>query len=63
MIKKIKGRINRNKSKFNKLNIISVVSIITLIIILFLILSINILPTKYLILVISLLLKVSKKDI
>ena len=56
MIKKIKGRINRNKSKFNKLNIISVVSIITLIIILFLILSINILPTKYLILVISLLL-------
>lgn len=56
MIKKLKKRININKNKFTKLNIISIVSIITLIIILFLILSINVLPTKYLILVISLLL-------
>lgn len=53
MIKKLKKRININKNKFTKLNIISIVSIITLMIILFFILSINVLPTKYLILVIS----------
>ena len=53
---KFKAKEKVKKSKINKLNIISIVSIITLIITLVLILSINVLPTKYLILVISLLL-------
>ena len=54
---------NKNSNKitinFNKLNIISVIDLILLIIILFLIININILPTKYLILVISLLLVIN----
>ena len=49
-------KVNKDKNIFNKLNIISIVSIITLIIILFLILSINVLPTRYLILIIVILL-------
>lgn len=50
---KLKERINKNKSKFNKLNILSIISIIILIITLFLIFTINVLPTKYLVLVIT----------
>ena len=53
---KVKGRINKDKNKFNKLNIISIIDIILLIVMLVLILSVNILPTKYLILVIAILL-------
>ena len=53
---KVKGRINIDKNKFNKLNIISIIDIILLIVMLVLILSVNILPTKYLILVIAILL-------
>lgn len=53
---KIKERINKDKNKFNKLNIISIIDIVLLIVMLFLILSVNILPTKYLIAVIALLL-------
>ena len=47
------------QTKHNHLNIISVIDLILLIIILFLILNINILPTKHLILVITLLLLVN----
>ena len=53
MIKKIK---QKNKVKFNKLNILNIVTAIMIVVLLFLILSINVLPTKYLILVISILL-------
>lgn len=53
---KVKERININKSKFNKLNIMSAIDIVLLIALLFLIFNVNILPTKYLILVIILLL-------
>ena len=53
---KTKERINRIKNKFNKLNIISTIDIVSLITLLFLLHSVNLLPTKYLVLVILLLL-------
>lgn len=51
--------IYKNKGRFNKLNIISIVDIVLLIALLFLIFNVNILPTKYLILVIVLLLVIN----
>ena len=47
---------NRKFESLNKLNIISVIDLILLVVLLYLLYNINILPTKYLILVISLLL-------
>lgn len=53
---KLKERIDRNKSKFNKLNIIGIVSLILLITMLFLMFNINILPSQYLVLIVAVLL-------
>lgn len=53
---KKKEKQDNNKKKFNKLNIISIIDIVLLAVLLFLIFNVNVLPTKYLILVISLLL-------
>ena len=49
-------KVNMKEKKFNKLNIISIIDIALLVVLLFLVLNVNILPTKYLILVIVLLL-------
>ena len=56
---KLKERMNKNKSKFNKLNIISIIDIVLLVVLLFLIFNVNVLPTKYLVLVIALLLVIN----
>ena len=53
---KVKERISKDKSKFNKLNIICIINLVLFAMLLFLIFNVNILPTKYLILVIVLLL-------
>ena len=50
---KVKERMNKDKNKFNKLNIISIIDIVSLVVLLFLIFNVNILPTKYLILVLA----------
>ena len=56
---KVKERIDRNKNNFNKLNIISIIDLVLFVVLLFLIFNVNILPTKYLILVIALLLVIN----
>ena len=56
---KVKERIDRNKNNFNKLNIISIIDLVLFVVLLFLIFNVNILPTKYLILVIVLLLVIN----
>lgn len=52
---KLKEKINKNKSKFNKLNIISIIDIILFIALLVMLFNINILPIKHLMLIINLL--------
>ena len=53
---KVKEKVKKDKIKFNKLNILSVIDLILLVVLLYLIINVNILPTKYFILVIAILL-------
>ena len=56
---KVKERIKKDKKKFNKLNILSIIDIFFLIILLVLIFNVNVLPTKYLVLIVGILLVIN----
>lgn len=55
----VKAKEKKNKKKYNKLNVISIIDILLFVVISFFIVNVNILPTKYVILVIILLLVIN----
>lgn len=55
----VKVKEKKNKKKYNKLNVISIIDILLFVVISFFIVNVNILPTKYVILVIILLLVIN----